>query len=140
MLRFHLLTHEAFHGLFFTLPRYREACEAAWRRLPKEERKFWSLFLEWGSYDTADDYLAANEMQAYLFQQPRSGLGFYFRQLSAGRLTRAFPDEAAWLRGFLAAEPGAFERSFDRLERELRQEARLEGGRVVEWREAGERP
>ena len=140
LLRAHLLTHEVFHGLFFTLPRYREACEAGWRRLSAEERRFWDLFLEWGSYDSADDYLAANEMQAYLFQQPRSGLGFYFRQLSSARLARAFPQEAAWLRGYLAAEPDAFEKTFDRLEPELRREARLEGGRVVEWRKAGDRP
>jgi hypothetical protein len=133
-LRLRLLTHEALHGLFFTLPRYRDACAAAWRGLSAEDRKYWSLFLDWGGYDISDEYLSANEMQAYLFQQPRSGLDFYFRRLSAGRLEGAFPREAAWLRGYLAAEPHAFERTFDRLEQDLRREAHLEGGRVIEWR------
>jgi hypothetical protein len=133
-LRALLLTHEAFHGLFFTLPRYREACEAAWRDLQEPERKFWRLFLEWGSYDIRDSYLAANEMQAYLFQQPRDGLNFYFRRLTAERLERAFPAEAPWLRTYLGAGGGGFEAAFDRLAPALRREAGLDGGRVLEWR------
>ncbi len=133
-LRHLLLTHEAFHGLFFTLPRYREACEQAWRELPDPERRFWRLFLDWGSYDYRDGYLAANEMQAYLFQQPRAELDPYFRRLTAGRLERSFPGEAAWLRGHLEGGGGGFEAAFDRLAPALRSEAGLEGGRAVEWR------
>jgi hypothetical protein len=132
-----LLTHEAFHGLFFTLPRYRQACEQAWAELPDAERKFWRLFLDWGSYDYRDDYLAANEMQAYLFQQPRAGLDPYFRRLTAGRLERSFPGEASWLRGHLAGGGGGFEAAFDRLAPVLGSEAGLEGGRVLEWRRVG---
>ena len=138
LLRAYLLTHEAFHGLYFSLPRYREACQAAWRELEEPERRFWRLFLDWGGYDFTDEYLAANEMQAYLFQQPRAGLDSYFRRLSSGRLARAFPGEAAWLRGFLDAGGGGFERVFDRLAPVLRGEARLEGGRVVEWKKVEE--
>ena len=134
LLRTLLLTHEACHGLYFTLPRYREACEAAWRDLQEPERKFWRLFLDWGSYDFRDSYLAANEMQAYLFQQPREDLNAYFRLLAAGRLERAFPAEAPWLRSFLGARGGGFESVFDRLAPALRREAGLEGGRVLEWR------
>ena len=132
-LRALLLTHESLHGLFFTLPRYREACEAAWRDLQEPERKFWRLFLDWGSYDFRDGYLAANEMQAYLLQQPREDLNFYFRRLTAERLERAFPEEAPWLRGYLGAGGGGFEAAFDRLAPALRREAGLEGGRVMEW-------
>jgi hypothetical protein len=138
LLRAHLLTHEAFHGLYFLLPLYREACQAAWRDLEEAERRFWRLFLEWGSYDYRDEFLAANEMQAYLFQQPRSGLGPYFRLLTAERLERAFPGEAAWLGAHLAAGGGGFEAAFDRLSPILRREARLQGGRVVEWKKAGD--
>jgi hypothetical protein len=134
LLRALLLTHEAFHGLFFTLPNYRRACEEAWGELEEPERRFWRLFLDWGSYDFHDGYLAANEMQAYLFQQPRSGLNFYFRRLTAGRLERAFPGEAPWLREYLGAGGGGFETVFDRLAPALRREAGLEGGRVLEWR------
>jgi len=129
-----LLTHEALHGLFFTLPRYRQACIYAWQALGPAEREFWALFLRWGSYDPADPLLSANEFQAYLFQQPRSGLGFYFCQLAAGRLQRAYPQRAAWIRAFLAAEPDSFQRAYDRLEPALRREARVEGGRLVELR------
>jgi hypothetical protein len=134
ILRTLLLTHEAQHGLFFSLPRYREACQAAWRGLQEPERKFWRLFLDWGGYDFRDDYLAANEMQAYLFQQPRESLNFYFRWLTADRLERAFPAEAPWLRSYLKAGGGGFETAFDRLAPVLRSEADLEGGRLLEWR------
>jgi hypothetical protein len=138
VLRDLLLTHEAFHGLFFTLPRYREACQAVWADLSGPERRFWSLFLDWGSYDYRDAYLAANEMQAYLFQQPRAELNFYFRHLTAGRLARAFPREAPWLREFLESGGGGFEAAFDRLAPALRREAGLQGGRVLEWRKVPE--
>jgi len=137
VLRDLLLTHEAFHGLFFTLPRYREACQAVWEDLQGPERRFWSLFLDWGSYDYRDGYLAANEMQAYLFQQSRAELNFYFRHLAAGRLERAFPREAPWLREFLGSGGGGFEAAFDRLAPALRREAGLQGGRVLEWRKDG---
>ncbi len=138
VLRALLLTHEAFHGLFFTLPRYREACQAAWRDLQAPERKFWQLFLDWGGYDFRDGYLAANEMQAYLFQQPREGLNAYFRLLTAKRLERAFPAETSWLRSYLGSGGGDFETAYDRLVPALRREAGLEGGRVLEWRRVGE--
>jgi hypothetical protein len=127
-----LLTHEALHGLFFTLPAYREACSAAWQAQEPEEREFWRLFLRWGRYDSEDPFLSANEFQAYLLQQSRPGLGFYFRQRTAERLQRAYPQRAAWIRGFLAEQPASFERAYDRLEPVLHREARLEGGRVVE--------
>ncbi len=134
VLRDLLLTHEAFHGLFFTLPRYREACQAVWADLSGPERRFWNLFLDWGSYDYRDAYLAANELQAYLFQQSRAGLNFYFRHLTADRLERAFPREASWLREFLGSGGGGFEAAFDRLAPALRRETGLQGGRVLEWR------
>jgi hypothetical protein len=127
-----LLTHEALHGLYFTLPRYREACTSAWQALDREEREFWLLFLRWWHYDIEDPFLTVNEFQAYLLQQARPGLGFYFGQLSAGRLQRTYPQQAAWLRSFLSAQPASFERSYDRLEPVLRLEAHLEGGRIVE--------
>jgi hypothetical protein len=127
-----LLTHESLHGLYFVLPRYREACSSAWQVLDSEEREFWRLFLRWWHYDIDDPFLTVNEFQAYLLQQSRSDLGFYFGQLSAGRLRRSYPQRAAWLAGFLAAQPSSFERAYDRLEPVLRLEARLEGGRLVE--------
>ena len=129
-----LLTHEALHGLFFTVAPYRQACIAAWQVQDPAAKEFWSMFLRWGSYDFEDPFLSANEFQAYLLQQPRAGLPFYFTQLTAGRLERAYPQREAWIRAFLAAEADSFERAYDRLEPALRREARLEGGRVVELR------
>ncbi len=137
VLRRHLLTHESYHGVFFSRAEYRRACREEWESLPQPAREFWLLFFRWMGYDTADSYLAVNEFQAYLFQQPRPVVQYYFRSLTAGRLISAYPDRALEVRRFLRSDPGSFLRSFDRLERSLRETAGVEGGRVVDLEPAG---
>jgi len=132
LLRRHLLSHECCHGLFFSLPEFREASFAAWERLSETEKRFWRLFFRWVGYDTSDPYLTVNEYQAYLFQQPRYGVRYYFAVLTASRLIAAYPDQASWLREFLGEDPESFTRSFDELEPSLLRIAGLEGGRVIE--------
>jgi len=135
LLRRHLLTHEAFHGVFFMSEAYRESARALWDELGEGERAFWLLFFRWVGYDTADEYLSANELQAYLFQQERRWVGSYFRGVTAGRLLSAYPDRRGDILGFLGDDPGSFERRFDTLERALIETVNLEGGRVVELTE-----
>ena len=132
LLRRHLLTHEAFHGVFFSSPAYRERCFELWDALGEQERAFWLLFFRWMRYDTGDSYLSANELQAYLFQQERRGVGSYLRGVVAGRLVAAYPERRGEILRFLSADPGAFERRFDALEPHLIAAAGLEGGWVVE--------
>ncbi len=86
LLRRHLLTHECYHGLFFSLPEFRQAAIEAWEQLSENEKEFWRLFFRWVGYDTEDPYLTVNEYQAYLFQQPRFGVQYYFATLTASRL------------------------------------------------------
>ncbi len=132
VLRRHLLTHECYHGLFFSLPEFRQAGFDAWEQLSEKEKEFWRLFFRWVGYDTEDLYLTVNEYQAYLFQQPRSAVQYYFATLTASRLFSSYPGQAAGVREFLRNDPDSFLRSFDTLEASLRRIARMEGGRVIE--------
>jgi hypothetical protein len=132
ILRSHLLTHECAHGLFFSLPEFREASFQAWDRLSVQEHEFWRLFFRWMGYDTDDPYLVVNEYQAYLFQQPRSALRYYFADLTASRLISSYPDQASRVRELLRSDPQTFTRAFDSLETSLVEIAGVEGGRVIE--------
>lgn len=132
LLRRHLLTHECYHGLFFSLPEFRQAATEAWEQLSENEKEFWRLFFRWVGYDTEDPYLTVNEYQAYLFQQPRSGVQYYFTTLTASRLISSYPEQAARVREFLRSDPDSFTRGFDTLEASLKRIARMEGGRVIE--------
>jgi len=132
ILRSHLLTHECAHGLFFSLPEFREASFQAWDRLSVQEQEFWRLFFRWMGYDTDDPYLVVNEYQAYLFQQPRSGLRYYFADLTASRLISSYPDQASRVRELVRSDPQTFTRAFDSLETSLIEIAGVEGGRVIE--------
>lgn len=130
-LRCHLLTHEIFHGIFFSRPDYREGCFAAWQELSFEEQEYWLLFLNWGGYDTADHYLVVNEFQAYLMQQPRRGVDYYFRELVPGRLIESYPQKEAHIRRILEAGNSGFTPSFDRLQGLLQSRPAVKGGEVV---------
>jgi hypothetical protein len=131
VLRRHLLTHEIFHGVFFSRPDYREGCFAAWEELSLEEQEYWLLFLHWAGYDTADHYLVVNEFQAYLMQQPRRGINHYFCELVPGRLIKSYPQKEAYIRRILEAGKSGFTRSFDRLQGLLQSEPAVKGGEVV---------
>lgn len=82
-LRRMLLTHEGYHGIFFTHPSYRKAVSVIWNATdPREQLLFRNVFLAYLGYDTADPYLVKNEFQAYLMQQPISrAQGFFDNEL-----------------------------------------------------------
>jgi hypothetical protein len=81
--RRYLLTHESFHGIFFSSAEYREFCFRLWDSLPPEERRFYLGFLDSLGYDSEDRYLAVNEFQAYLMQQPLEYAPSYFERFLA---------------------------------------------------------
>ena len=136
ILRRHLLTHECAHGLFFSLPEFRKASFQAWDRLSEQEQEFWKLFFRWVGYDTEDPYLIVNEYQAYLFQQPRSGVRYYFAVLTPSRLISSYPGQASWVQELIRSDPERFNRAFDYLETSLVEIAGVEGGRVIELESA----
>jgi hypothetical protein len=81
--RRYLLTHESFHGIFFSSAEYRETCFRLWDSLPPEERHFYRTFLDSLGYDSDDRFLAVNEFQAYLMQQPLEYALSYFGRFFA---------------------------------------------------------
>ncbi len=90
LLRELLLTHECFHGIYFSLPAFRDASAAAWQALSDVEKEAWMRFLASKDYNTEDPGLVVNEFQSYLFQQPREGVpGFQALTLSRLRARSA---------------------------------------------------
>jgi hypothetical protein len=81
--RRYLLTHESFHGVFFSSLEYREFCFGLWDSLPEVERQFYRDFLDSLGYDSNDRLLAVNEFQAYLMQQPLKFAASYFERFLA---------------------------------------------------------
>jgi len=81
--RQYLLTHESFHGIFFSSSEYREFCFNLWDSLPPNERRFYRSFLDSLGYDSNDRHLAVNEFQAYLMQQPLEYATSYFERFQA---------------------------------------------------------
>jgi hypothetical protein len=77
-----LLTHESFHGIFFSSASYRNFCLRLWDSLPDAESKFYTSFLDSLGYDTADPTLVVNEFQAYLMQQPLRYAASYFERFT----------------------------------------------------------
>jgi len=78
-----LLTHESFHGVFFASPAYRDYCFRLWDSLTGAERGFVTGFLDDLGYDGGSRYLAVNEFQAYLMQQPAAFAPEYFERVLA---------------------------------------------------------
>jgi len=75
-----LLTHESFHGIFFASAEYRALCFELWDSLDPGARRFFTRFLDELGYDAEYRYLAVNEFQAYLMQQPLRFAPEYFQR------------------------------------------------------------
>jgi hypothetical protein len=95
-----ILRHELSHGLYFTDPAYARAVEAFWRSgLTAAQRAGFRRFLAGSFYDSANEDLMQNEMQAYLVNTPDTR---FFAPREAG-LTE---QEAVALRAaFVASAP-----------------------------------
>ena len=132
-----LLTHEAFHGVFFALPAYRDACRAAWDALDEDERAVWTAYFDLKGYNTADPYLVVNEFQSYLFQQERAAVSA-FQAVTLQRVHDAYPALAPAVRRFDEEHPDSFLVSFDALDRALAAAGGPPGGRVLGVRRAAQ--
>ena len=130
VLRNLLLTHECFHGAFFTLPGFRDAVQNQWTSLSAVEKQIWLSFLASRGYNTKDSYLVVNEFQSYLLQQERKAV-IGFQALTLSRM-RAGPSRGAALAERLLAEhPDSFLKSFDVLDQALQSEGGPPGGDAI---------
>lgn len=130
ILRELLLTHECFHGLYFTMPGFRAASADAWKALSPVEQETWKRFLASKDYNTVDPDLVVNEFQAYLFQQHRAGVPG-FQALTLSRLAARSAADAALVARFRAGFPDSMLASFDRLDPALRAAGGPPGGRAI---------
>jgi hypothetical protein len=87
-----LLVHESTHAIFFADEEYRKYVRQVWASVGGDERWFWKTYFAWAMYDTASDYLMANEFQAYLLQQPIAAAREYFTKRKPEELLEKHPE------------------------------------------------
>lgn len=101
-----LVSHEAYHGVYYAEPDYVEAVDELWEALDEREQRYWRLLLSGLQYDVGDEYLLRNEYHAYLLQQPVRAAGWYFESRSAERLRRWYPGLGSWFDAYFAEYAG----------------------------------
>ncbi len=115
LLRNLLLTHESFHGIYFSLPAFRDATEKEWESLSPIEQDVWTEYLSHNNYDTTDHYLVVNEFQSYLMQQARSAV-MGFQDITLSRMRSWSAHGASLAHQLAATHPTAFLKAFDVLD------------------------
>jgi hypothetical protein len=130
LLRELLLTHECFHGLFFTLPAFRGATETEWSSLSDVEREVWKTYLDSHAYNTSDHYLLVNEFQSYLMQQRREEVNGY-QDITLARMRSMSPQAAKLAKELKNTIPTAFSRQFNALDQALQAAGGPPGGRAM---------
>jgi hypothetical protein len=129
-LRTLLLTHECFHGAFFSLPGFRDAVKSEWTSLSAVEKRVWLSFLASRGYNTRDGYLVVNEFQSYLLQQERKAVAG-FQALTLSRMRAGSSRGAALAARLLAEHPDSFLKSFDVLDQALQSQGGPPGGDAI---------
>ncbi|MDR1905078.1 MAG: hypothetical protein LBQ88_22710 [Treponema sp.] len=139
-----LMTHEAYHGIFFLNEDFRQFSLNRFNALSPLVRRFTLNFIEYQAYDSSDEYLLINEFMAYIMQQAASQAGAYFGGNLAGRLNNS------WRRTILPPADGtgrfwpeigqAFEREARAFSAYTRSRWNLSAGRVSRIRVTGESP
>ncbi|MBN1617061.1 MAG: hypothetical protein JW875_07085 [Spirochaetales bacterium] len=90
-LRYLFMTHECFHGLYFTDPDFRSQVSQIYHATDERARIFLQTYfslMDSLSYDLDDEYLMENEFMAYLLQQPVDKVGDYFTAVISERFLR----------------------------------------------------
>lgn len=76
------ISHEGYHGVFFSSKEFREKCESIWDQASDEVKTFWKIFLAHKYYDITNKYLVVNEFMAYNLQQtPEKGKEYFFEYI-----------------------------------------------------------
>lgn len=91
-LQYRFLSHELSHALFFNDSRYRDLVISLYDSLSDQEKWFLIRYFRWMGYNVDSSYLMANEIQAYLMQQPIKELPRYFKETLGKALSNAHPE------------------------------------------------
>lgn len=102
------ITHEGYHGIFFSDPEFVLEVQTIWDSLEEPERSFWYSFLGWKRYDTNNSYLIVNEFMAYLMQQSIANVESYYKDYIIPSYIITFPDRIAEMKEFLLKYPDHF--------------------------------
>ncbi len=129
-LRSTFITHESTHALFFADKEYRDFVTDAWSSVSSEERWFWKLYFGWMNYNTASDYLMANEFQAYLLQQPVYRVKEYFQKTLTARLVERHPELKLPIENYMLKYGDSFASHASRLEAWVKAKYGITAGRA----------
>ncbi|HUX20871.1 MAG TPA: hypothetical protein VMW69_06500 [Spirochaetia bacterium] len=130
-LRTLLLTHEGYHGIYFTHPAYRERVEEIWKGVSPQAREIFRLFLKANDYDISNPDLVVNEFQAYLLQQPVNLVDAYFRNHPHASLFSASAGGSPELEAYYRAHPSLFSGPSSELQELLFEAAGVGAGGLV---------
>ncbi|QEN05365.1 LysM peptidoglycan-binding domain-containing protein [Thiospirochaeta perfilievii] len=109
-----ILRHEAFHGLFFTSPEFREYTKGVWNSLSKDAKTIWILYLEFLNYETSDIELVYNEFMAYLLQISVDETYIYFNNVVFYRLYYEYPSKRVLINRFFSNNRTPYKESIEK--------------------------
>lgn len=130
-LRYTFLNHELTHAIFFTDKEYRDFTLKLWNDMDKKEQWFWFLYFGWMNYNVGSSYLMANEMQAYLMQQPVFKAEEYFTKTLPKRLYEKYPELEKEVIAYMETYGSQFSRKAAQLESFLKQKYGFNAGRLM---------
>lgn len=128
-LRSTFMTHESMHAIFFSDEGYRDYASKLWKEMPNEEKWFWRLYFGWMNYNTASDFLMANEVQAYLLQQPVFRAREYFTKTLPSRLIERYPELSLPIANYMQKFGSSFSQRAQSLESWLSSRYGITAGR-----------
>ena len=133
-LQYRFLSHELSHALFFTDTRYRDLVLSLYQRLTDDEKWFLIRYFRWMRYNVDSSYLMANEMQAYLVQQPIKDIQNYFRETLGSNLAKAHPELSSTIDAYMSQHLPALIENARQLGAYLRASYGLESGMLYKMR------
>ena len=128
------LVHELSHALFFTDNRYRDLALSLYQNLNDEEKWFLIQYFRWMRYNIDSAYLMANEMQAYLVQQPTRDLEKYFSVTLGERLAQEHPELKQNIESYMQNHLAALVRAANQLNSYLHTAYGFEAGMLFRVR------
>jgi len=133
-LQYRFLAHELSHALFFTDSRYRDLVFSLYQKLTDDEKWFLIRYFRWMQYNVDSSYLMANEMQAYLMQQPLKDLEPYFSDTLGERLAQDHPELEDTIHEYMQLHLSALTTTAQQLGSYLEASYGLEPGRLYRVR------
>ena len=101
-LRYQLMAHEAWHGIYFTDGDFRTFADSVYAKTNRQGIDFLKAYFETYDslgYDTKNEYLMRNEFMAYMLQKSPERTKDYFLNISNWTtLCEKYPEQVAYIR------------------------------------------